>query len=74
MSTLAPLDSKFTGELIGPDDPGYDEARRLFNGMIDKRPALIARCSGPEDVQFALAHARDNDLVVQNIPPSVTPA
>jgi FAD/FMN-containing dehydrogenase len=64
MSALATLDSTFTGELIGPHDPGYDEARRLCNGMIDKRPALIARCTGPEDVQIALAHARENGLIV----------
>ena len=63
MSTLAPL-SQFTGELIGPNDPGYDEARGLFNGRIDKRPALIARCTSAEDVRAALAHARENDLVV----------
>jgi FAD/FMN-containing dehydrogenase len=64
MGTQATLDSKFTGELIGPDDPGYDDARQLFNGMIDKRPALIARCANPEDVRIALAHARENDLIV----------
>jgi FAD/FMN-containing dehydrogenase len=64
MSTLATLDSNFTGELIRPDDPGYDEARQVFNGMIDKRPALIARCADAEDVRIALAYARDNDLIV----------
>lgn len=64
MSTLAPLESQFTGDLIRPQDPGYDEARKLFNGMIDKRPALIARCAGAADVQAALAYAREQDLVV----------
>jgi FAD/FMN-containing dehydrogenase len=64
MSTQATLDSKFTGQLIGPDDAGYDEARQVFNGMIDKRPALIARCTNSEDVQAALAHAREQDLIV----------
>jgi FAD/FMN-containing dehydrogenase len=64
MSNLALLDSTFTGELIRPDDPGYDEARSLFNGAIDKRPALIARCASTADVQAALAHARENDLTV----------
>jgi FAD/FMN-containing dehydrogenase len=64
MSTLATLGSNFTGELIGPEDPSYDEARQLFNGMIDKRPALIARCANAKDVQIALAHARENDLIV----------
>ena len=64
MSILATPDSRFAGQLIRPDDPGYDEARQVFNGMIDKRPALIARCTGPEDVRIALAHARENDLIV----------
>ena len=47
MSTTVTFDSHFTGELIRPDDPGYDTARQLFNGAIDKRLALIARCAGP---------------------------
>ncbi len=64
MSTQTTLDSQFTGELIRPDDPGYDEARQIFNGAIDKRPALIARCATPGDVQAALAHAREQELAV----------
>jgi FAD/FMN-containing dehydrogenase len=64
MGIPATLESTFAGQLIRPEDPGYDEARGLFNGRIDKRPALIARCTGPADVQAALAYARDQDLVV----------
>jgi FAD/FMN-containing dehydrogenase len=64
MGVATTLDSTFGGQLIRPEDPGYDEARSVFNGMIDKRPALIARCSGPADVQSALAYAREQDLVV----------
>lgn len=64
MSIQTALVSKFAGELIGPDDPGYEQARRVFNGAFDKRPALIARCTGPTDVQAALAHAREQDLLV----------
>ena len=64
MSIEATLESQFTGELIGPDDSAYEEARKLFNGAIDKRPALIARCANAADVQAALAYARENDLVV----------
>jgi FAD/FMN-containing dehydrogenase len=54
----------FAGELIGPDHPGYDEARRVYNGAIDRRPALIARCTGPQDVRAALAIARERELAV----------
>jgi len=44
------LKSEFRGELLTPGSDGYDAARRLWNGMIDRRPAVIARCTGPEDV------------------------
>jgi FAD/FMN-containing dehydrogenase len=56
------LGSGFAGELIGPEDAVYDDARKVYNGMIDKRPALIARCTGPEDVAAVVAFARDRDL------------
>ena len=52
----------FGDRLIGPDDPRYDETRALFNAMIDKRPALIARCETPDDVAAAIRFARDHDL------------
>src|SRR3982751_771110 len=45
----ANLRDAFRGSLITPDDPGYDEARALYNGMVDKRPALIARCHDAAD-------------------------
>jgi FAD/FMN-containing dehydrogenase len=64
MTTQATAIPAFAGTLIGPGDPGYDEARSLFNGRIDKRPAVIARCTSPEDVQLALAHAREQGLEV----------
>ena len=52
----------FAGTLIHPDGAGYDEARAVFNGMIDRRPAVIARCSSVDDVVAVVALARDNDL------------
>jgi FAD/FMN-containing dehydrogenase len=50
--------SGITGELIGPGDSGYDEARKLYNGMIDRHPALIARCATPADVAAVIGFAR----------------
>jgi len=63
-TALAELNASFGGSLIAPDDPGYDEARTVFNAMIDRRPAVIARCSGVADVMAALALAREHDLEV----------
>ena len=54
----------FEGRLIGPEDAEYEEARKVYNAMIDKRPALIAQCAGPDDVIKALAFAGDHDLLV----------
>ena len=51
---VAALREVFRGELIGAGDPGYDAARRVWNGNIDRRPALVARCPGVEDVQHAV--------------------
>ena len=52
------------GQLILPEDNGYDEARAIWNGMIDKRPALIARCAGVSDVINSVKFARANNLLV----------
>ncbi len=52
----------FAGTLIHPGDPGYDEARAVFNGMIDRRPAVIARCASVDDVVAVVGFARDSDL------------
>jgi FAD/FMN-containing dehydrogenase len=58
------LEPRFAGELIGPEDPGFEAARRVWNGTVDRRPALIARCAGADDVVAALDFARDRDLAV----------
>jgi FAD/FMN-containing dehydrogenase len=62
--TLDQLSSTFTGKLLQPSDPGYDDARRVHNGLIDKRPALIARCQGTADVADAVKLARSMDLEI----------
>ena len=54
----------FTGVLMRPGDAGYDDARQVFNGMIDRRPALIARVASADDVARALKFARDNGFTV----------
>ena len=54
----------FEGLLIGPDDAGYEEARQVYNAMIDKRPGLIARCANPEDVARAVKFAREHQLLL----------
>ena len=54
--------SELRGELIWSDHGGYDAARRVWNGNIDRRPALIARCSGVADVQRAITFARAHRL------------
>jgi FAD/FMN-containing dehydrogenase len=62
MTTVEDLDSGwegFSGELLRPGDEGYDDARRVHNGMIDKHPGLIARCRGVADIVAAVGHARD---------------
>ncbi|MFF0474948.1 FAD-binding oxidoreductase [Streptomyces sp. NPDC004284] len=55
------------GEVIGPQDPGYDESRKIYNAMIDRRPAVIARCADTTDVRAAVRYARENgmDLAVR---------
>ncbi|MCC5972115.1 MAG: FAD-binding oxidoreductase [Pararhodobacter sp.] len=59
---FATLASQLRGDVIRPDDPGYADACKLYNGMIDKRPALIARCANVADVIAAVNFARDHGL------------
>jgi FAD/FMN-containing dehydrogenase len=58
------LAANLRGELIRPEDGGYEAARRVWNGMIDKRPALIARCADAQDVVHAIAFARTHALPI----------
>ena len=64
-AVVAPgLEEAFHGELIRPGDARYDAVRAVWNGMIDKRPAIVARCTGVHDVIAALRYARGNALPV----------
>ena len=55
---VAELGTTFRGELVGPGDPGYQTHRRVWNGSIDRHPALIVRCAGVADVIDAVRFAR----------------
>lgn len=61
---LTDLRSRFRGTLLRPGEEGYDEARRVWNGAVDRRPRLIARCAGADDVVTAVRFARQHDLEV----------
>jgi FAD/FMN-containing dehydrogenase len=61
---LAGLQRGFQGDLIGASDPGFDSVRRVWNAMIDRRPALIARCTTVGDVAAAIRFARETDLEI----------
>lgn len=63
-TAMAELATDFRGELILPNSPSYDQQRRIWNGSIDKRPALIARCAGVADVMAAIRFARQTGLLV----------
>ena len=54
----------FGGRLIGPSDKDYEEARAVYNAMIDRRPALIARCQNTADIADAIRFARAHGLDV----------
>jgi FAD/FMN-containing dehydrogenase len=63
-ATVRELRDALRGELVRPGDGPYDEARSVWNGMIDRRPALIARCTGTSDVIAAVGFARSEGLTV----------
>jgi FAD binding domain/Berberine and berberine like len=63
-ATVRAFRTGFRGPLLSPGDGAYDETRKVWNGMIDRRPALIARCSGVADVVAAVSFARAHGLLV----------
>ena len=58
------LRQQFSGEVVGPDDVGYDEMRAVHNSLVDKRPALIARCANTADIADAVRFARTEGLEI----------
>ena len=64
MQGLSSFRETFGGEIVLPDDPGYDRSRAVWNGMADRRPALVVRPSSVDDVVSALRFAREEELVI----------
>ena len=62
--TIDQLKTTLRGELIQPSDAAYDAARKVHNGMIDRRPAFIAKCTDVADVIACVNFARDSKLLV----------
>lgn len=63
-SSIESLQARLQGELLQPGDDGYDSARRVWNGLIDRQPLLIARCATPSDVISAVNFARTHHLLI----------
>ena len=61
---IADLRKSFDGNVVEPADAGYDDARAVWNGSIDRRPAVIAGCTSAADVAAAIRFARANDLTI----------
>jgi FAD/FMN-containing dehydrogenase len=64
MASVTEPISSIEGQVIRPGDADYHTARRVFNGMVDRRPALIARVAGADDIARAIEHARSRDLPI----------
>ncbi|MFF0445365.1 FAD-binding oxidoreductase [Streptomyces sp. NPDC004609] len=63
-AALTGLRQELTGEVFAPADAGYDEARTIYNGVIDRRPALVVQCETGADVAHAVRFGRDHDLEI----------
>ena len=63
-ATVSDLRDALRGEVVVPGDPAYDEARSVWNGMIDRHPAIVARCASTSDVVAAIGFARSEGLTV----------
>lgn len=63
-SDIAEFKAQVRGEVLLPDDPSYDQVRRIWNAMVDRRPGMIVRCAGVADVMSSIRLARAHDLLV----------
>src|SRR5215468_5088523 len=63
-SRVATLRDAVRGHVVTPDDDGYDQARRVWNGAIDRHPALVVRCTGVPDIVASVRFAREHDLLL----------
>jgi FAD/FMN-containing dehydrogenase len=63
-ATIDDLRERIGGEVIAPDDPAYEEARKVWNGMINCHPGVIVRCASTQDVVTAVTFGRENDITV----------
>jgi FAD/FMN-containing dehydrogenase len=61
---ISNLISDIRGNIILPEDPGYEEARKVYNAMINKRPAMVVKCVDIADVIAAVRFAREHDLLL----------
>lgn len=61
-TSIDTLRSQLRGPVIGPQDPDYDTTRKVYNAMIDRYPAMLARCLDVGDVVTAVQYARQNEL------------
>jgi len=62
MPAAGALPARFDGDVLVPGSPGYDEARTVWNGTVDRRPRYVVRCAGPQDVRMAVRVAQELDL------------
>ncbi len=63
-ASIDELKAQFHGQVMRPGDTDYDQVRRIWNAMIDRKPALIARCTSPDDVVQAVKFGRKHSLLV----------
>ncbi len=68
---LATLRARMGGALLRPGEEGYDEARRVWNGASDRRPELVARCAGTDEVLEAVRFAREQEELAGRAPGQV---